>query len=105
MEIGTYVDSFISDELLGNIIDLCPVGALTSMPYAFAGRAWELKNYNSVDVLDAMGSSIRIDVINNKVARIVPCLNEAINEEWITNKARFSYDLFLFNVLIILNFY
>lgn len=81
MEIGTYIDTYISDELLGNIIDLCPVGALTSMSYAFAGRSWELKNYNSVDILDAMGSSIRIDVINNQIVRIVPRLNENINEE------------------------
>lgn len=92
MEIGTYVSKFISDELLGNIIDLCPVGALTSMPYAFNARAWELKKFKSVDVLDALGSSIRIDVANNIVVRIVPSLDEILNEEWISNKARFSYD-------------
>jgi NADH dehydrogenase (ubiquinone) Fe-S protein 1 len=81
MEIGTYINTFISDELLGNIIDLCPVGALTSMPYAFTARSWEINKYNSIDILDAMGSSIRIDVVNNKVVRILPSLNETLNEE------------------------
>lgn len=67
MEIGTYIDTFIHDELLGNIIDLCPVGALTSMPYAFVARSWELKKYQSIDILDSLGSSIRIDVSNIKL--------------------------------------
>jgi len=92
MEIGVYVTQFFSDELLGNIIDLCPVGALTSMPYAFNARSWELQKFKSVDILDALGSSIRVDVANNQVMRILPVLDEAINEEWLTNKARFSYD-------------
>lgn len=62
------------------------------MPSAFEGRSWEMKSYYSLDILDSIISSIRVDVINNSVVRIVPCLNESINEEWITNKARFSYD-------------
>lgn len=92
MEIGTYIDAFSLDELSGNIIDLCPVGALTSMPYAFTARSWELANFDSIDILDSLASSIRVDVANNKVVRIIPRLEESINEEWITNKARFSYD-------------
>lgn len=67
MEIGTYVSCLIDDELSGNIIDLCPVGALTSMPYAYTARPWELKKYNSIDVLDAIGSSIRVDVAHIKL--------------------------------------
>lgn len=64
MEIGTYIERFIEDELLGNIIDLCPVGALTSMPYAFIARSWEISRFDSVDVLDSIGASIRYDVVN-----------------------------------------
>lgn len=67
MEIGTYIDKFINDELLGNIIDLCPVGALTSMPYAYSARSWELKKYQSIDILDSLGSSIRVDISNIKL--------------------------------------
>jgi NADH dehydrogenase (ubiquinone) Fe-S protein 1 len=81
MEIGTYISNFVDDELSGNIIDLCPVGALTSAPYAFTARSWELKKYNSIDVLDSLGSSIRIDIIHNKVYRVVPVINESVNEE------------------------
>lgn len=98
MEIGTYIEFFSLDELSGNIIDLCPVGALTSMPYAFTARSWELSNFESIDILDSLASSIRVDVANNKVMRIVPLLDEQVNEEWITNKARFSYDLYILNV-------
>lgn len=92
MEIGTYIERFTLDALSANIIDLCPVGALTSMPYAFTARPWELKAIESIDVLDALASSIRIDVVNNQVTRISPILMESINEDWLTNKARFSYD-------------
>ncbi len=81
MEIGTFVENHFNDELSGNIIDLCPVGALTSMPYAFIARPWELSSLESVDVLDALASSIRVDVANNKVLRILPSLNENVNEE------------------------
>jgi NADH dehydrogenase/NADH:ubiquinone oxidoreductase subunit G len=81
MEIGTFIEDSSIDELSGNVIDLCPVGALTSMPYAFTARAWEFVNFESIDVLDSLGSSIRLNVLNNKIMRILPSLNENINEE------------------------
>lgn len=101
MEIGTYIENYISNELSGNIIDLCPVGALTSMPYAFSTRPWELNFSNSIDILDSLASSIKIYYFNNKVVKILPRLDESINEEWITNKCRFNYDLFIYNVFTI----
>lgn len=102
MEISTFLENQFQNELSGNIIDLCPVGALTSMPYAFNARPWELTHVDTVDILDAMASSIRLDIINNKVIRVLPVLDEMVNEEWITNKARFSYDLSLYKDLFIL---
>jgi NADH dehydrogenase (ubiquinone) Fe-S protein 1 len=92
MEIGTYVSKAIESEMSGNLIDLCPVGALTSKPYAFTTRPWELKKTESIDVLDAIGSSIRIDTRGSEVMRILPRLNDEVNEEWISDKTRFSYD-------------
>ena len=92
MEITTYLHQGINSELSGNIIDLCPVGALTSKPYAFKARSWELRKTSSIDVMDAVGSNIRIDARGNEVMRILPRLNEAVNEEWISDKTRFSYD-------------
>ncbi|MEX2201558.1 MAG: molybdopterin-dependent oxidoreductase, partial [Dongiaceae bacterium] len=92
LEIGTYVEKAISSELSGNIIDLCPVGALLSKPYAFTARPWELVKTESIDATDAVGASIRIDSRGREVMRILPRLNEAVNEEWISDKARFSYD-------------
>jgi NADH-quinone oxidoreductase subunit G len=92
MEISTYVEKAINSELSGNIIDLCPVGALTSKPYAFKARSWELKKTETIDVLDAVGSNIRVDSRDNQVMRIIPRLNEEINEEWISDKTRFAYD-------------
>jgi NADH-quinone oxidoreductase subunit G len=91
-EITTYIDKSITSELSGNIIDLCPVGALTSKPYAFKARSWELKKTNSIDIMDATGSNIRIDSRGNEIMRILPRINEEINEEWISDKARFCYD-------------
>jgi len=91
-EIGTYVQKLIRSELSGNIIDLCPVGALTSKPYAFTARSWELKSTESIDILDGLGSNIIINTKGNEVLRILPRFNESLNEEWITDKARFSYD-------------
>ena len=79
-------------ELSGNIIDLCPVGALTSKPYAFTSRPWELRNTESIDVLDSVRSNIRVDTRGTEIMRIIPRLNEDINEEWISDKTRFSYD-------------
>ncbi|MGI9392995.1 MAG: NADH-quinone oxidoreductase subunit NuoG, partial [Parvibaculales bacterium] len=92
MEITTYLKASVSSELSGNVIDLCPVGALTSKPYAFEARPWELRKVNSVDVMDAMGCNIRIDARDEKVMRILPRLNEEINEEWISDKTRFVWD-------------
>ncbi len=91
-EIGTYVEKLLESELSGNVIDLCPVGALTSKPAAFTARSWELKNTESIDVSDALGSNIRVDCRGTEVMRIVPRLNDAVNEEWISDKARFQYD-------------
>ncbi|KJV66037.1 MULTISPECIES: NADH-quinone oxidoreductase subunit NuoG [Ehrlichia] len=92
MEIDTYISKCITSELSGNIIDLCPVGALTSKPYAFKARSWELRHCETIDVLDAVCSNIRVDTRGLEIMRILPRLNEDINEEWISDKARFSYD-------------
>jgi NADH-quinone oxidoreductase subunit G len=92
MEITTYLDHAVSSELSGNVIDLCPVGALTSKPFAFAARSWELRRTESIDVLDALGSNIRVDARGREVMRVLPRLNEDINEEWISDKTRFAYD-------------
>ncbi|KAJ2235432.1 ndufs1 NADH-ubiquinone oxidoreductase subunit [Coemansia sp. RSA 1722] len=92
MQIGTYVQRPLVSELSGNIIDLCPVGALTSKPYAFSARPWELKNTESIDVTDALGSNIRVDSRGEEVMRVIPRTNDEINEEWISDKARFSND-------------
>ena len=92
MEVGTYVEGALSSELSGNMIDLCPVGALTSKPYAYNARPWELKKTESIDVTDAVGANIRVDVRGDAVLRVLPRLNEDVNEEWISDKARFSYD-------------
>lgn len=91
-EIGTYVEKLMTSELSGNVIDICPVGALTSKPFAFKARNWELKGTETIDVTDAVGSNIRIDSRGPEVMRILPRLNEDINEEWISDKTRFCYD-------------
>ncbi|KAJ2486779.1 ndufs1 NADH-ubiquinone oxidoreductase subunit [Coemansia sp. RSA 2050] len=92
MQIGTYVTRPLASELSGNIIDLCPVGALTAKPHAFTARPWELTSTESVDVMDALGSAIRVDSRGAEVVRVVPRTNDDVNEEWIGDKARFSYD-------------
>ena len=92
MEITTYLEKAMESELSANVIDLCPVGALTSKPYAFEARPWELKKTESVDVMDAVGSNIRVDTYNWEVKRILPRLNNHINEEWISDKTRYSCD-------------
>ena len=92
MEVGTYVEKALGSELSGNIIDLCPVGALTSKPYAFVARSWELAKVDSVDVLDAVGTNIRIDARGTEVLRILPRINEDVNEEWLGDKSRFALD-------------
>lgn len=92
MEIGSYLETAVTSELSGNMIDVCPVGALTSKPYAFHGRSWELTKTETIDVLDAVGSHIRVDSRGREVMRILPRLNEDINEEWISDKTRFACD-------------
>jgi NADH-quinone oxidoreductase subunit G len=92
VEIGTYVESAITSELSGNLVDVCPVGALTSKPYSFAARPWELKKTDSIDVFDAVGSNIRIDARGPEVMRVLPRTNEDVNEEWIADKSRHAID-------------
>ncbi len=92
MEVGTYVEKALGSELSANIIDLCPVGALTSKPYAFVARPWELTKVDSIDVLDAVGTNIRIDARGSEVLRILPRVNEDVNEEWLGDKSRFAVD-------------
>lgn len=91
-EITTFVEKAINSELSGNLVDVCPVGALTSKPYAFTARPWELRKTESIDVHDAVGSNIRVDVRGNEVMRVLPRLNEAVNEEWISDKTRHAVD-------------
>ena len=92
VEITTYLDSAVMSELSANVIDLCPVGALTSRPYAFNARPWELTKTESVDVMDALGSAIRVDARGPAVLRVLPRTNDAINEEWISDKTRYACD-------------
>ena len=92
MQITTYLEQSIQSELSGNVIDLCPVGALTSKPYVFEARPWELKKTETIDVMDAVGSNIRVDTYDWEVKRILPIINEDINEEWISDKTRYACD-------------
>jgi NADH-quinone oxidoreductase subunit G len=92
VEITTYLDKAVTSELSANVIDLCPVGALTSKPYAFNARPWELKKTESVDVMDALGSAIRVDSRGPAVLRVLPRLNEEVNEEWLSDKSRYAVD-------------
>lgn len=92
MEIGTYVPQVFDTEISGNVIDLCPVGALTSMPYAFTARPWELRDFETVDVMDGVGANIIVSTRGANIMRIIPRLNEDVNEVWISDKSRFSYD-------------
>ncbi|CAH1788598.1 unnamed protein product [Owenia fusiformis] len=92
MQVGTYVEKMFNSELSGNVIDLCPVGALTSKPYAFTSRPWETRKIESIDVMDAVGSNIVVSTRTGEVMRILPRMNDDINEEWISDKTRFAYD-------------
>ncbi|WP_374467521.1 NADH-quinone oxidoreductase subunit NuoG [Ferrovibrio sp.] len=92
MQITTYLEKAMTSELSGNVIDLCPVGALTSKPYAFTARSWELRKTESIDAMDAVGANIRVDVRGREVMRVLPRLNEDVNEEWLSDKSRFAYD-------------
>ena len=91
-EITTYLEESLTSELSGNVIDLCPVGALTSKPYAYNARPWELRKTESIDIMDALGSNIRVDAKGDAVMRIMPVINEAVNEEWLSDKSRFIWD-------------
>ena len=91
-EITTYLEQAMTSELQGNVVDLCPVGALTSKPFAFTARPWELNKTESIDVMDALGSAIRVDTRGREVMRVMPRVNEQINEEWISDKSRFIWD-------------
>ena len=92
MQIGTYVEKMLMSELSGNVIDLCPVGALTSKPYAFMARPWETRKTETIDVLDSVGSNIVVTHRTGEVLRIMPRMNEDVNEEWISDKTRFACD-------------
>ena len=92
MQITTYLEQSVQSELSGNVIDLCPVGALTSKPYIFEARPWELKKTETIDVMDAVGSNIRVDTFDWEVKRVLPIINEDINEEWISDKTRYACD-------------
>ena len=92
MQITTYLEKSMQSELSANVVDLCPVGALTSKPYVFEARPWELKKTESIDVMDAIGSNIRVDTYGWEVKRILPRINENINEEWISDKSRYACD-------------
>src|SRR5690606_18873994 len=92
MQITTYLESAAKHELSANVIDLCPVGALTSRPYAYEARPWELRKALSIDVSDAMGSNIRVDFRGREVLRVLPRVNDDVNEEWISDKARWQVD-------------
>ncbi|HCX68815.1 MAG TPA: NADH-quinone oxidoreductase subunit G, partial [Rhodobiaceae bacterium] len=92
MEITTYLEHALTSELSANVVDLCPVGALTFRPFAYTARPWELKKTESIDVMDAVGSNIRVDARGPEVMRILPRLNDDVNEEWISDKTRFVWD-------------
>lgn len=92
MQVGTYIEKMFRSELSGNVIDLCPVGALTSKPYSFTARPWELRRIDSIDVHDAVGCNVVVNTRSGEVMRILPRVNEEINEEWISDKTRFAYD-------------
>ena len=99
MQITTYLEQSVQSELSGNVIDLCPVGALTSKPYVFEARPWELKKTETIDVMDAVGSNIRVDTYDWEVKRVLPIINEDINEEWISDKTRYACDGLLYQRL------
>ena len=100
-EVGTYISTFLDSEVSGNIIDLCPVGALTSKPYAFTARPWELTKIESIDTLDSMCSNVSYHIFGGKILRVLPVLHMGVNEEWLTNTTRFSYDGYLLQRLTV----
>src|SRR3546814_8352226 len=92
MQITTYLEHAAQSELSGNVVDLCPVGALTSKPYAFEARPWELRKTLAIDVMDAVGTNIRLDSRGRQVLRALPRINEDVNEEWASDKTRHAVD-------------
>ena len=94
MEIGTYVEAALESEFSGNLPDICPVGALTSKPYAFKARHWELRHFETLDIIDSIGSRIKVSTRGTEVMRILPSQSEAVNEDWITDRTRYCYDGF-----------
>jgi len=92
MEVGSYLDNVFTSELSGNVIDLCPVGALTSKPYSFSARPWDLNSIESIDIFDSLNSNIFFNYQGSNILRVLPSLNENVNEEWISDKIRFSFD-------------
>jgi NADH dehydrogenase (ubiquinone) Fe-S protein 1 len=92
LAINLYINKLFKSEFSGNLIDLCPVGALTAKPYVFTARPWELKSIESLDIFDGVGSNIRIDIRGYEIMRVLPRLNELINEDWISDKTRFAFD-------------
>jgi len=116
MEIGLYIENFIDSEFSGNLVDLCPVGALTSKPYSFMARPWELRSTETIDIMDSFCSRIRVDLRGIEIMRILPSSNDNINEDWISDRTRFSYDglkrqrfsnpiLKFLNVFIVISWY
>jgi len=99
MEITTFLENTVESEMSGNVIDLCPVGALTSKPYSYEARPWELNKVETIDVMDAVGSNIRMDSKGWEVKRVLPRINDEINEEWISDKTRYAHDGLLYNRL------
>jgi NADH dehydrogenase (ubiquinone) Fe-S protein 1 len=91
-EIGGYVSKFFNSEISGNVVDLCPVGALTSKPYGFKARPWELRVNETIDLTDSTGSNLYVNFKESEIFRVLPKTNENINENIISDKARFSYD-------------
>lgn len=91
-EISTYVEAMITNELSGNVVDLCPVGALNNLPYSFQARPWELKSNYTIDVMDALGANIDAHTRGSDLLRILPRIHEEVNEEWISDKSRHAFD-------------
>lgn len=91
-EIGTYIENLVTNELSGNVVDLCPVGALNNLPYSYQARPWELKHHYTTDVMDSLGSNIEVHTRGSDVLRILPRVNDEVNEEWISDKSRHAFD-------------
>ena len=91
-EIGTYIDKMITSELSGNLVDLCPVGALTNSPYSFSTRPWELTWTNSIDLMEGIVPNVEYNWRGVEIMRALPRINEEVNEEWISDKSWYSYD-------------